>query len=115
MKRPASNSGGWTKKQRFERIKRRVTCELITGGQRHSALVTDMSANGLYVRTRHRAGVGETLVLVLHEPDGEINLDVRVARDHRASAHHTTGTPSGLGVSIVSAPEQYFRRLAELS
>lgn len=108
-------SGTWTQKQRFKRIKRRVTCYLTVEGQSHSALVTDMSANGLYVRTRQRPGIGETLRLVLHEPDGELELDVRVTRDHRMSTHNTIGTPSGLGVSIVSAPERYYQRLAELS
>jgi hypothetical protein len=115
MSDPTSTSGSWPRKQRFKRIKRRVTCDLMLDGQPHSGLVTDMSANGLYVRTRQRPGIGATLQLVLHEPDGELELRVRVARDHRMSAHNTTGTPSGLGVTIVSAPERYFQRLVELT
>ena len=113
MSNPTPKTGTWARKQRFKRVKRRVTCDVIVQGQSHSGLVTDMSANGLYVRTRGRPGIGETLQLVLHEPDGEVELDVRVARDHRMSRHNTTGTPSGLGVSIVSAPPLYFHRLAE--
>jgi hypothetical protein len=115
MPNPTAKTARFRQKQRFKRVKRRVTCDLIVQGQSHSGLVTDMSANGLYVRTRQRPGVGETLQLVLHEPDCELQLQVRVARDHRMSGHNTTGTPSGLGVTIVSAPEQYFHKLAALS
>jgi hypothetical protein len=91
-----------------------VTCDLYVHGKRSSALVTDVSASGLYIRTTDLHAPGTTVRLVLHEDCGEIEIDARVAREHRMSRHHTTGTPSGLGLSILSAPELYFQLLSRL-
>ena len=99
----------------FTRFRRRVPCELIVQGRRHGGLVTDLSASGLYVRSKEKAETGSIVRVILHEEDGELELHARVAREHRMSRHHTTGIPSGLGLSIVSAPEAYFQLLAKLS
>jgi hypothetical protein len=98
----------------FERFRYRVTCDLILEGARHSAIVTDLSASGLYVRTQQKSKAGASVRLVLHEEEGELELDARVVREHRMSRHHTTGIPSGLGVRITSAPEAYFQLLTRL-
>jgi hypothetical protein len=111
MNKPIRHGG----QQRFSRIKHRVSCDIVIGDQRHRALVTDLSANGLYVRTPQKAQPGSSVRLILHEPQGEVEVDARVAREHRMSLHHTTGTPSGLGLQIVAAPENYFRLIAELT
>jgi hypothetical protein len=99
----------------FDRIRHRVVCELIVGGSSHRAIVTDVSASGLYVRTQEAATPGSPLRLILHEEAGEVELDAEVVREHRLSQHHATGIPSGLGVRIVAAPEAYFRLLVRLS
>lgn len=101
--------------QRFPRVKRRVTCDLLIQGQQFSGLVTDISANGLYVRTRAKVEPGSMARVILHEGQGELELDVQVARGHRMSRHHTTGIPSGLGLQILAAPEEYFQLLAALA
>jgi hypothetical protein len=98
----------------FERYRRRVTCDLIVEGSRHGALVTDLSASGLFVRTKHTSRAGDRVRLVLHEDEGELEIDARVVREHRMSRHNTTGTPSGIGVTIMAAPEQYFHLLSRL-
>jgi len=100
--------------QVFERFRRRVTCDLIVEGSRHGAIVTDLSASGLFVRTKHTSRTGDRIRIVLHEDDGEFEIDARVVREHRMSRHHTTGTPSGIGVSIMAAPEGYFQMLTRL-
>lgn len=99
---------------RFGRYRRRVTCDIYVMGKRFSAIVTDLSASGLYIRTTELPEPGTTVRLVLHEECGEIELFAKVAREHRMSRHHTTGTPSGLGLQIVSAPEPYFQLLQGL-
>ena len=97
-----------------KRFRHRVTCDLMIEGARHSAIVTDLSASGLYVRTQQRTPAGCSVRLILHADEGELELDARVVREHRMSRHHTTGIPSGLGVRITSAPEAYFRMLTRL-
>ncbi len=67
------------------------------------------------MRTQEGAESGATVRLILHEESGEIELDAQVVREHRMSQHHTTGIPSGLGLKIVSAPEPFYRLLAQLS
>ena len=104
-----------SQQQRFERLKRRVTCDFLIQGKRFSGLVTDMSATGLYVRTRAKTEPGSMARVILHEGQGELELDVQVARGHRMSRHHTTGIPSGLGLQILAAPEEYFQLLASLT
>lgn len=99
----------------FDRFRRRITCDLIIGDRRHSAIVTDLSASGLYVRTQESAEQGTAVRLILHEEAGEVELDARVVREHRMSRHHTTGIPSGLGLRVVSAPEAFFQLLSALS
>ena len=100
--------------QTFARFRYRVTCDLVIGENRHGAIVTDLSASGLYVRTQHKIGPGKRVRLVLHEPEGELEVDAQVVREHRMSRHHTTGIPSGLGVRIMAAPEAYFQLLTRL-
>ncbi len=99
----------------FSRFRHRVVCDLIVAGASHRAIVTDVSASGLYVRTQEKAAPGSALRLVLHEDEGLFELDAQVVREHRLSQHHATGIPSGLGVRIVAAPEAYFQLLAKLS
>ncbi len=98
----------------FERFRYRLTCDLVIGDDRHGAIVTDLSASGLYVRTQHKIGPGSRVLLVLHEQAGELEVDAEVVREHRMSRHHTTGIPSGLGVRITAAPEAYFQLLTRL-
>lgn len=100
--------------QGFARFRHRVTCDLIVEGSRHGGLITDLSASGLFVRTKHTSQTGDRIRLVLHEDEGDVEVDARVVREHRMSRHHTTGTPSGLGVHIVAAPEEYFHLLSRL-
>ena len=100
--------------QGFARFRHRVTCDLFIAGARHGGLITDLSASGLYVRTKHTSQTGDRIRLVLHEEEGDVEVDARVVREHRMSRHHTTGTPSGLGVHIVAAPEAYFHLLSRL-
>ena len=99
----------------FDRFRHRVTCDLILQGSRYSGIVTDLSASGLYVRTHAVSESGVSVHLVLHEPSGEIELDAEVVREHRASRHHTTGIPSGLGLRVRSAPEAFFQLLSRLA
>ncbi len=98
----------------FERYRRRMTCDLIVEGSRHGAIVTDLSASGLFLRTKHTSRTGDRVRIVLHEDEGEIEIDARVVREHRTSRHHTTGAPSGIGVSIMAASETYFQMLGRL-
>lgn len=100
---------------RFERVRRRITCDLYIAGERHSAIVTDLSASGLYVRTPEAPESGASVRLVLHEEGGEIEIDAEVVREDRLRCGHTPGTPSGVGLKIKSAPQRYFQLLAKLS
>ncbi|MFP6608345.1 MAG: PilZ domain-containing protein [Myxococcota bacterium] len=108
-RKPAGQGGS-----QFTRVRHRITCDLVIAGKHHSAIVTDLSASGLYVRTQEMPEQGARVRLILHEESGEIEIDAEVVREHRMSRHHTTGTPSGLGLRIISAPEAFFQLLAEL-
>lgn len=100
--------------QTFERYRYRVTCDLVVEGASHGAIVTDLSASGLYIRTHHKFGPGKPIRLVLHEADGELELDARIVREHSMTRNNATGIPNGLGVRITMAPEAYFHLLTRL-
>jgi hypothetical protein len=105
-----------TNTQRFQREKFRLICEVLVLGERHSGIVTDLSASGLFVRTSKIPLQGTTLRVRIEKDDGDpIEIDARVIRTHKASLHHTTEVPRGLGLQIVSAPERYFQLLASLT
>jgi hypothetical protein len=105
-----------TNTQRFAREKFRLVCEVLVLGERHSGIVTDLSASGLFVRTSKIPPQGTTLHVRIDQEGGDpIEIDARVIRTHKASLHHTTEVPRGLGLHIVSAPESYFHFLAALT
>jgi len=110
LSRKVVGTGG----SQFGRVRHRITCDLVIAGKRHGAIVTDLSASGLYVRTQEMPVQGARVRLILHEESGEIEIDAEVVREHRMSRHHTTGAPSGLGLRIISAPEPFFHLLSEL-
>ena len=68
---------------------------------------------------QHLTKLGYRVIVVKGQPadaDARFGLEVDAegVREHRMSRHHTTGTPSGLGLRIISAPEAFFQLLAEL-
>jgi hypothetical protein len=98
-------------RRRFDRKKRRIPCQLWVGEREHSALVLDLSPSGLFVQTHAKVQCGERLAVRLSYEGAGLDLVVEVARTKPVPANLLTVAKGGIGVRIVSAPEEYFQLL----
>ena len=101
-------------KRRHRRHARRMPCQLFVGEREFSALVLDLSKSGLFIQTHARPVIGERLkLLVAHKP-APLELVVEVVRARQVPPNLLAFAKGGIGVRIVSAPEEYDLLLAAL-
>src|SRR5687767_6179290 len=98
------------------RIRRRYLVEWQSG---NDALCTgftnDISPTGGFVRSSNIPKVGETIALWLLIPHGrKLKLRCSVVRSQEVPQHLRSTRPSGFGVRLTEAPEEYFQLLANL-
>lgn len=117
--RPAESSGrvpgGSMNKRRTPRAKKRMTCRLYCDGKRHSGLVLDISANGLFVQTSAAPSPGGSVQLDLQLPGQAqpVRLEGRAARCRVVPARLRAVAQGGIGIELSNAPETYFTLVAE--
>jgi PilZ domain len=96
------------------RKKRRIPCQLWVGEREHSALILDLSPSGVFVQTHAKTQRGERLRLQFSHEDALLELKVEVVRTKSVPQSLLAATKGGIGVRIVSAPEEYYELLAGL-
>jgi hypothetical protein len=97
-------------KRRAERIKRRITCELLLDGRSYRGIVLDLSATGIFVQTEATPGPGERMRVRFHTAAGdEFEADAAVARRQVVPRELAGVVRGGLGLRIERPPESYFR------
>jgi hypothetical protein len=97
-------------KPRAERIKRRVTCELLLEGRSYRGIVLDLSATGIFVQTEATPAPGARLRLRFHAPDRpEFEVDAAVARRQVVPPQLASVVRGGLGLRVERPPEAYFQ------
>jgi hypothetical protein len=102
-------------RRRVRRIKRRLPCEFLPGGNRHRGIVVDLSPGGLFLRTDTALAPGAQLEVHLSGPRfPEILLRAVVARRRFTPAVLATLIRRGVGLRIVQAPPQYYEALRGL-
>ncbi len=103
-------------RRRAPRVKRRMPCVLHYEGKRHTGLVHDVSANGVFVLTSASPRPGDSLELELPLPGvaAPIRLQGRVARRRTVPARLRSLAQGGVGLRITGAPEEYFGFVASL-
>jgi hypothetical protein len=96
-------------KKRAERIRRRVTCELLLEGRSYRGIVLDLSETGVFVQTEATPQPGARLVLRFHAPGGvEIEVAASVARRKVAPRELAGVVRGGLGLRVEKPPAAYF-------
>jgi hypothetical protein len=91
-----------------DRIRRRVPCTFRTEDETLEALVTDVSASGLFLQTDAGLALGSELTLQLRDPAcGEIEVRGVVVRRRFTPAVIARWIRRGVGVRILAAPERY--------
>jgi hypothetical protein len=97
-------------KRRAERIKRRITCELLLAGRSYRGIVLDLSATGIFVQTEATPGPGERMRIRFHTATGEeFEADAAVARRQVVPRELAGVVRGGLGLRVERPPEAYFR------
>jgi hypothetical protein len=96
-------------KKRAERIRRRVTCELLLDGRSYRGIVLDLSETGVFVQTEATPQPGARLTVRFHAPGGvEIEVAASVARRKVAPRELAGVVRGGLGLRIERPPASYF-------
>jgi len=96
-------------KKRAERIRRRVTCELLLDGRSYRGIVLDLSETGVFVQTEATPQPGAPLTVRFHAPGGvEIEVVASVARRKVAPRELAGVVRGGLGLRIQQPPAAYF-------
>lgn len=96
-----------------DRTKHRAPCTITAGGQRYNALVLDLSRTGLFIQTSAKPAIGDRLdiELVIH---GKVAaMHVEVARRKQVPPQLLNVAHGGVGVRILSAPEEFYQLLME--
>jgi len=98
-----------TRKRRRYLIEWQGEASLCTG------FTHDVSPTGIFVRSTFIAKIGAILTMQLLLPGGgKLRLRGIVVRSHRIPQQLRGVVPSGFGVRLKEAPEEYFRLLADL-
>jgi hypothetical protein len=96
-------------KKRAERIRRRVTCELLLDGRSYKGIVLDLSETGVFVQTEATPAPGARLTLRFHAPGGpEFEVGASVARRKVAPRELAGVVRGGLGLRVEKPPAAYF-------
>src|SRR5436309_11033839 len=100
-------SSGWV----TNRKRRRIPCTLWVGEREHSALILDLSPSGLFVQTHAKTQRSERLRLAFSNEDVALDLRVEVVRTKTVPQSLLAAAKGGIGVRILSAPEEYYEGL----
>ena len=99
------------------RFRKRLPCRLKVAGNSHSAMVLNVSRNGLFVQTSAGPSPGAAVVIDLDVASGSdtVPIEGRVVWRRVVASHLRTITLGGIGVRIQSAPEAYYSFLSEVA
>jgi hypothetical protein len=103
-------------KQRSDpRKKKTLFCQLSCRGKHHPAVVLDLSASGLFVRTATVLPLGTEVEVTLRLAGGKAwNLRAEVARDPQLDTSRNSLYALGLGLRITGAPDGFAEFVANL-
>ena len=97
------------------RKKRRYLIEWPSGDSLCTGFTQDISPTGIFVRSTYIPKIATALTLQLLLPGGrKLQLRGTVVRSQRVPQNLRAVVPSGFGVRLNEAPEEYFQLLANL-
>ncbi len=100
----------------FQRFKCRLPCNLRTGSDVYKGIITDISPRGIFIQMSSRITAGTELHMDLIS-DGDEYTDIVAVVSRRRRAHQSAASVErpGIGVEIMSAPEDFFDLIMSLS
>lgn len=96
--------------RRGERVKRRISCEVLNEGQQHDGIVMDLTSDGLFVLTQAQVQPGAQLELRFPATASvpEMSLRAIVVRHRLSSDGSSELVQLGLGLRVLFAPDEYY-------
>lgn len=99
--------------RRHDRFIKRLETEFTAGQERYRGISSDLSLNGLFIRTNHPCQPGTIVDITLHLPDGTTSRLRGVVR--RSMKTPVVSVKNGMGIKILDMDEGYRDVLAMLS
>jgi hypothetical protein len=96
-------------KRKQRRTRKRLTCELVIGSERHGAVVRDVAPTGLFVQTRIKLEPDTRVCVVIsaRAEQPELQLDARVARQRVVPPRLQSSVPGGVGLEVIDPPRSF--------
>ncbi len=103
-------------RRRMPRTKMRIACTLHLEEARHSGMVLDVSAGGLFVQTNASPAPGTPVRLELRVPGHPepIEMQAQVARKRIVPPRLRTLLKGGIGLQLENPPEEFYALVAKL-
>ena len=103
--------------RKFMRGAQRIPCQIVVAGEARKTIVLDLSATGIFLqlsRSTLKLVVDEKVTVILDMEPQPVTVEAVVARIQKSHRAVASVQPSGVGLRVVSAPEEYFQFLMEL-
>ncbi len=102
-------------RRRLPRAKKRMSCGMTADGRRYSAVVLDISPNGVFLQTSAKLDVGAIVDLELNLPgeDHPVLAQARVARLKLVPHELRSVERGGIGLQIDLPPPEFLMYYAE--
>jgi hypothetical protein len=100
-------------KRGHKRLIKRCESEFMVEGIIHRGISSNLSVNGIFIRTNRPFPTGTVLDIVIHLPDGSTSkLKGRVSRAWKTQLGKVMGTPikafkDGMGVELIEKDDNY--------
>jgi uncharacterized protein (TIGR02266 family) len=103
-------------KRREERYKGRFKVEYASRGQTYRGISSDLSLNGLFIRTRNPLEIGTLITVLLHLPGGvTATVKGRVARVWvTTEGTSAISIKNGMGIEILEKDYHYLKTVMSL-
>jgi hypothetical protein len=105
------------KTPRAPRSKKRLSCDVDTGGGVYKGIAIDLSASGLFVQTNAKPDPGGRVTLRMRVPGcaEDVSMTGRVARLKLVPTALLTVAQGGVGVALDDPPKAYLDYVADMS
>ena len=99
----------------FQRLNRRVNCDVVLKDDRHVGVVLNLSPRGFFVQTQASPPIGSTVAIELRQDDGaDVCVEAKVANKRVVPRRMASVARGGIGLIIVTPPEEYYALLGDL-
>jgi Tfp pilus assembly protein PilZ len=101
-------------KRRAQRVIKRLEVKFQTSVE-HTAITSDLSENGLFIRTNRGVKPGSVLDLKLNLPNSqELYLSGRVVRSMKSIPGLVGYSKSGMGIELINPPADYINYVGSI-